>query len=100
MDTPIKFRLKTFSGTGKKVKEVVKFIKTPQGIITTTALGVSSANLATNMSRHKNAREYQDKQIEAMDKLTKSITGLDNTVKKNEVQNSKPKYLIFRPKKL
>jgi flagellar basal body rod protein FlgC len=97
MATHIKFRLKTFSG---RSKEVVKFVKTPQGIVAMTALGVSSANLATNASRHRNDRAYQDKQIEAMDKLTRSIRGLDNTVKKSEVKkDSKPKYITFKPKK-
>jgi hypothetical protein len=93
MATHIKFRLKNFSKSG----EVVKFIKTPAGIISTTALGVSSANLATNASRHRSDRAYQDKQIKAMDKLTRSINGLDNTVKKGGIkeENPKPK---FRPR--
>ena len=95
MATHIKFRLKNFSKSG----EVVKFMRTPQGIIATTALGVSSANLATNASRHRSDRAYQDKQIEAMDKLTRSIRGLDNTVKKSEVgKESKPKLINFKLK--
>jgi hypothetical protein len=94
MATHIKFRLKNFS----RSKEVVKFVKTPQGIVAMSALGVSSANLATNASRHRNDRAYQDKQIEAMDKLTRSIKGLDNTVKKSEADKSKPKLINFRPK--
>ena len=93
MATHIKFRLKNFSKSG----EVVKFIKTPAGIISTTALGVSTANLATNASRHRSDRAYHDKQIKAMDKLTRSINGLDNTVKNNVIkeENPKPK---FRPR--
>ncbi len=93
MATHIKFRLKNFSKSG----EVVKFVKTPQGIIAISALGVSSANLATNASRHRSDRAYQDKQIKAMDKLTRSINGLDNTVKKGGIkeENPKPK---FRPR--
>ena len=95
MATHIKFRSKNFS----KSKEAVKFVKTPQGIIAVTALGVASANLATNMSRHKNDRVYQDKQIEAMNKLTRSIKGLDNTVKNGEVnRDSKPKLINFKSK--
>ena len=94
MATHIKFRLKNFSKSG----EVVKFVKTPQGIIAMSALGVSSANLATNASRHRSDRVYQEKQIEAMDKLTRSIKGLDNTVKKSETDKSKPKLINFRPK--
>lgn len=96
MATHIKFRLKNFSKSG----EVIKFVKTPRGMIAVSTLGVTSANLVTNASRHKNDRAYQDKQIEAMDKLTRSIKGLDNTVKNSGVkkeENPKPK---FRPRKL
>jgi hypothetical protein len=94
MATHIKFRLKNFSKSG----EVIKFVKTPRGMIAVSTLGVTSANLVTNASRHKNDRAYQDKQIEAMDKLTRSIKGLDNTVKKSEADKSKPKLINFRPK--
>ena len=96
MATHIKFRLKNFSKSG----EVIKFVKTPRGMIAVSTLGVTSANLVTNASRHKNDRAYQDKQIEAMDKLTRSIKGLDDTVKNSGVkkeENPKPK---FRPRKL
>ena len=96
MATHIKFRLKNFSKSG----EVVKFVKTPRGMIAVSTLGVTSANLITNASRHKNDRAYQDKQIEAMDKLTRSIKGLDNTVKKSDESKSKPKYITFKPKKI
>ena len=93
MATHIKFRLKNFSKSG----EVIKFVKTPKGMIAVSTLGVTSANLVTNASRHKNDRAYQDKQIKAMDKLTRSINGLDNTVKKGGIkeENPKPK---FRPR--
>ena len=77
MDTLIKFKRKVFGKHGK----VVEFLKTPSGIISTATLGVSGANLITNASRHKNDKLYQEKQIEAMNRLTKSINGLDNTVK-------------------
>lgn len=96
MDTLIKFRQKVF---GTKTREVVKFIKSPQGIISSTALTVSTANLATNASRHSNDKKYQTQQIDAMNNLTKSITGLDNTVKKNnKKQNSISGLVGFRPK--
>ena len=93
MATHIKFRLKNFS----KSEEFVKFVKTPRGMIAVSTLGVTSANLITNASRHRSDREYQDKQIKAMDKLTRSINGLDNTVKKGGIkeENPKPK---FRPR--
>jgi hypothetical protein len=94
MDTLIKFRQKQFGG---KSKEAIKFVKTPAGIISVTALGVSSANLATNMSRHKHDQSYQEKQIEAMNKLTRSINGLDKTVK-NESGETKKSSITFKPK--
>lgn len=95
MDTLIKFRQKVF---GTKTREVVKFVKSPQGIISTTALTVSTANLATNASRHSNDKKYQTRQIDAMNDLTKSITGLDNTVKKSKKENSISGFVGFRPK--
>lgn len=96
MDTLIKFRQKVF---GTKTREVVKFVKSPQGIISTTALTVSTANLATNASRHSNDKKYQTRQIDAMNDLTKSITGLDNTVKKSKKENSiSSGFVGFRPK--
>ena len=94
MATHIKFRLKNFSKSG----EIIKFVKTPRGMVAVSTLGVTSANLITNSSRHKNDRAYQEKQIEAMDKLTRSINGLDNTVKKSEADKSKSKLINFRPK--
>jgi hypothetical protein len=95
MDTLIKFRQKVF---GTKAREVVKFVKSPQGIISTTALTVSTANLATNASRHSNDKKYQMKQIDAMNDLTKSITGLDNTVKKSKKDGGISGFVGFRPK--
>ena len=46
-----------------------------------------------------NDKKYQTKQIDAMNNLTKSITGLDNTVKKREKENNSITGLVgFRPK--
>ena len=54
-----RFRKKLFSGKGN----LISFVKSPQGLLTTAALGVSSANLATNLTRHVNDKKYQDRQI-------------------------------------
>lgn len=93
MDTLIKFRLKRF-GKAEKAK---KFLKSPAGIVGVTGLMVSSANLATNVSRHRNDRKYQEKQIEAMNRLTGSINGLDKTVRKVEPKENHT-FINFRPK--
>ena len=95
MDTLIKFRQKVF---GTKTRDVVNFIKSPQGMISTTALTVATTNMATNISRHSNDKKYQTKQIEAMNDLTKSITGLDNTVKKSKKESNISGLVGFRPK--
>ena len=91
MGTLIKFRQKQFG----KGEEVVRFIKTPGGIISLSALGVSSANLATNASRHKSDKKYQTKQIESMDKLSKSISKLDKDLDK---KSDTPKLVSFKLK--
>ena len=65
----VKFRHKTFS--------VLKAIKSAPGVALGTAtLGVSSLNLATNMSRHHNDAVYQKQQLKAMDQLSNSMGGL------------------------
>lgn len=93
MDTLIKFRQKEFG----KLKE---FMKTPTGILSATGVTVSTANLATNVSRHRKDKEYQEKQLEAMDRLTNSINGLDKTVKASDPnsKNKNTRMIIFRRK--
>ncbi|MBP3732553.1 MAG: hypothetical protein J6I84_04830 [Bacilli bacterium] len=92
MGTLIKFRQKKFG-------KVEKFLKTPAGIISTTGLAVSSANLTTNVSRHRNDKKYQENQIEAMNKLTSSIKGLDKTVKGVEKgKENLHSFITFKPK--
>ncbi len=65
----VKFRNKNFS--------IVKAIKSAPGIALSAAtLGVSSLNLATNMSRHRNDAVYQKQQLKAMENLSNSMGGL------------------------
>lgn len=78
MDTLIKFRQKDFGVPG-----FVKYVKTPQGIITTSALGVSSANLATNISRHNKDRSYQKQQLKAMNSLNGTLGKFNGTMERN-----------------
>ena len=63
----INFRQKEFG----KTKEVIKFIKKfPTVPLSAATLGISSANLAVNTRRHKEAGEYQKEQLKAMEGLT------------------------------
>lgn len=58
------------------------------------ALGVSSANLATNYGKRKENREFQERQLKAIDRLTNSLNKVDNslktTVKKDLPEPPKP----------
>lgn len=55
------------------------------------ALGVSTANMATNASRHKKDEQYQKKQLEAMNKLTDSLNTV-NTSMSNFNSKNFPQY--------
>ena len=69
----------------KKFSKVGKFLKTPQGIVSASALGVSGANFATNLSRHRRDREYQVERLRAMNRLTGALGKVNNTMEKNIV---------------
>lgn len=55
--------------------------KAAQYGIPVAALGVSTANMSINASRHKRDQAYQDKQLEAMTKLTNSLNKVDKSMK-------------------
>lgn len=59
--------------------------------IPVAALGVSTANMSINASRHKRDQAYQDKQLEAMTKLTNSLNKVDKSMKTVNTQSSKKK---------
>ena len=50
--------------------------------ISTAGLGISAANYITNKKRLKESNEYQEKQLEAMDRLTSSLNKVDGSLKK------------------
>lgn len=82
----INFRQKEFG----KTKEVIKFIKKfPTVPLSAATLGISSANLAVNTRRHKEAGEYQKEQLKAMGGLTDALTGVDKTLRKSEISGKK-----------
>lgn len=94
MDTRIKFIPKEFSKISKSVEYIKKHPTLP---LVAGSFTVGTANLATNVSRHNRDREYQDKQLKAMNNLTKSLTKLDNSVQKQTEQpQKKPTFITFR----
>ena len=67
-----------------RIKNVPGWIKKNPGIpISIASLGVASANYATNRGRHLRDKEYQEKQLQAMDKLTTNIGMLNEAVNRN-----------------
>lgn len=73
----MKFRQKNF-GKLKTAKEFIK--KNPALPISAGTLLVSSANLATNTSRHRKDREYQERQLKAMENLTQAMSNTTNSM--------------------
>ena len=78
---------KNFGGVKGKAIEVGKKIKgfyrkNPTATLTTVTAGASTSNLALNLSRKNQDKEYQDKQIAAMKDLTGALSKVDETLKK------------------
>lgn len=68
-----------------KLKRGLKFIEKHPVAVSGSTLVVSSANLATNRSRHDKDRDYQEKQLRAMENLTsqlkKNASSMDEVTK-------------------
>lgn len=66
--------------------------------ISTAGLGISAANYITNKKRLKESNEYQEKQLEAMDRLTSSLNKVDGSLKKipAEKKQSKKGFKFFQ----
>lgn len=73
----IKFKQKIY---GEKTEVIKKAIKNNPFSVGTFVL--SGGNLATNLKRHKDDREYQIEQLNAMKDLTSTLTGVNKTLKK------------------
>ena len=71
-----------FYGAVQKVKEIAPIASLG---VSTAALGVSGINAATNVKRSKADKEYQKKQIKAMNDLTKSLDEFDKNLKGKEI---------------
>lgn len=85
-----------------KFKKSWKSIKENAGVpIAATSLAVSAANFATNKKRHDKDREYQDKQLEAMNRLTNQLGKVDTTLSNvQKKEEKKPSVLVRYRKKV
>ena len=54
------------------------------------ALGVSTVNMSVNASRHRKDRTYQEKQLEAMNKLTKTLNTVNTNMSNFNSNNFQP----------
>lgn len=83
----------------KIIRDVKEFYKNnPTAKITTATAGFSGTNLAINATRRKSDKKYQEEQLEAMDKLTKALGGVNETLKEVEVE--KPKKTSIKLRKI
>ena len=72
----IKFRQKLFRRPAKNIVQVVKksFEDNPVGLtLTTIGTAGTGVNMALNVKRKNNEKEFYDKQIKSTKKLTKSL---------------------------
>lgn len=88
----IKFTEKAFSKKIRKVlKNTGKYIKNhPLLPLSTVTATVSTANLVTNKNRDKKDREYQEKQLIAMEKLTRSLDNNSKTISSSSSKLAAP----------
>lgn len=82
----------------KIIRDVKEFYKNnPTAKITTATAGFSGTSLAINATRKNSDKKYQEEQLEAMDKLTKALGGVNKTLK--EVKEPK-KTTSYKLKKI
>ena len=95
MVIPIKINKKIMAKFKPKkiIRDVKEFYKNnPTAKITTATAGFSGTNLAINATRKNSDKKYQEEQLEAMDKLTKALGGVNKTLKEVEVKEPKSKF--------
>ena len=102
MATHIKFQQKDFSKVGKIAKETGTYIsKHPTLPLVGASLAVATGNLTTNVKKRDEGREYQERQLKAMEKLTNSLGKVDKSLQRIEdtpkPQPKDKKSSIFRP---
>lgn len=106
----IKFRYKSFSSFSNVKKSVdewaiknpniVKNLKNPFMVTSTAGLGLNVANTVNNRNRENNDREFRQKEIDALGKLTNqlsktsnSVNSLNNGIKSTQVVAKKPRFV-------
>lgn len=92
------FRIKDIRKGGKNA---IEFVKKYPVVVSAGTLAMSTGNLVTNLSRKKSDRKYQDKQLDAMNRLTNALTEVDKTlknpIKPNLQKPEQKKKSIFSP---
>jgi hypothetical protein len=83
----IKFYQKNYNAAAYK-KSLIEHMKTPAGLIATSALGISTVNMASNLARHHTDLKYQGRQLKAMEDLTKSLDTVDRSLKTTSAKKS------------
>lgn len=102
----IKFRYKSFSSIGEVRKSVsewairnpntVKNLKNPFMVTSTAGLSLNVANTVNNRNRNKNDKEFRQKEIDALGKLTNQLSKTSNSV--NSLNNGiKSTQVVAKP---
>ena len=66
----------------------------PALIMTGTGVVISGTNLVTNTLRRNETKDYQKKQLRAMNRLTNAINGLDDRIEYDEVPGKKVNFKL------
>lgn len=75
---------KNFSSNNiKKTNKVIEFLK-ESPTLPLTSLGLSATGVYLSMSRNKQLKESSEKQLKAMEKLTRSLNSVDKSLEKND----------------
>lgn len=74
---------KNFSNNVGKTDKVVKFLK-ESPTLPLTSLGLSATGVYLSMSRNKQLKESSEKQLKAMEKLTRTLNSVDKSLEKSD----------------
>lgn len=74
---------KNFSNNVGKTDKVVKFLK-ESPTLPLASVGLSATGVYLSMSRNKQLKESSEKQLKAMEKLTRSLNSVDKSLEKND----------------